>query len=305
MPRSAIVFSCDEKFMPLAKGLVYSLRDLGLPNGTIDLVMIDIGLDEASLAFLDAHGVKVIGFDVSRHYDFDAGKQYHLAQLCRPVLPVILPGYDTYTWIDTDIWIQEGWVIEHHLELVRQFDQRAIISVCFDTSYDFYFAALDQIVSAVNRVYLTALDGDRDQARSFAFKPILSTGLFTMSAKSANWQAWKATVDRFFPKQYERMDDKHGIEQVALNYVVYRDSAYIPLDATYNYHCNDRMPLFDGSKVRVAMAPNRVIGAVHLSVAKTNLRHYLARKILYRQGTYLQPEEIDRLAGIDHYEIGV
>jgi hypothetical protein len=42
--KSAIVFALDDKFSPLGKGLVLSLRALGLPDESVDLCLIDIGL---------------------------------------------------------------------------------------------------------------------------------------------------------------------------------------------------------------------------------------------------------------------
>src|ERR1700733_9460788 len=61
--RTAIVFSCDEKYVPLAKGLVLSLADGGVPNADLSLVLIDIGCGPNSLTWMRDRGVEIVPFD--------------------------------------------------------------------------------------------------------------------------------------------------------------------------------------------------------------------------------------------------
>jgi hypothetical protein len=303
MVKQLAILSCDENFFPLAKGLVLSIKALAAPPA---LALVDIGLAPDSLKWMAAQGVTAARFDAALHYAIPVDKQYRLAQLCRPLLPAMFPGYDVYTWIDSDIWIQDGSVLAHHAELAARFPDKAVLSPCIDASYKAPFQIPDQIVNAQFRVYQAAL-GDDAEAKHYAFRPILSSGLFSMAAAGPLWGLWKQAIERFFSGRHQRDDDIHGLEQMAFNYVLYKHDAAWLLDATYNYHCHECLPFFDEAlgKVRVAVPPNRVIGAVHLSAAGYYMRAYLQRKLLFDQGRYLTPEERQALEGMGkHYEVG-
>jgi len=303
MVKQIAILSCDENFFPLAKGLVLSIKALPAQP---DLALVDIGLAESSLRWMEGQGVAVASFSAQSHYDIPVDKQYRLAQLCRPLLPQIFPGADVYTWIDSDIWIQDGDVLDHHRELAARFAGKAVISPCIDYSYKTLFKIPHEIVNAQYRVYSAAL-ADKAEANLYAFRPILSTGLFSMVAGSPLWALWKQAIERFFAGGCQRDDDIHGLEQMAFNYVLYKHDAAMLLDATYNYHCHECLPYFDEAmgKVRVAVPPNRVIGAVHLSAAGYYMRAYLERRLLFNQGRYLDADERRRLETMGrHYEVG-
>jgi len=305
MSRHLIVLSCDENFFPLVKGLVLSVQERCA--GAPELALVDIGLEPASRRWLEGRGVEIGTFALDGNYDaIVADKPYRLAQLCRPLLPDIFPGRDVYTWIDSDIWIQNGDVVEHHFQLAGRFRDKVVLSPCIDSTYPSIFKIPHDIVGALFRIYCIAL-GDREQANHYAFRPILSSGLFSMAADNPLWGQWKAAMDQFFAKSYQRDDDLHGLEQSALNYVVYKHDAAVLLDATYNYQCHERMPYRDEAtgEVRVAMPPNRVIGAVHLTATGYYMRQYLERGLLFDRGAYLEPDERQRLEAMGrHYQIG-
>ncbi len=305
MPKSAIVFSSDEAFFPICKGLVLSLELLGYLSGQHYVAMIDIGLSEASRAFLSSRNIHIIPFRYKDFYDFDLPKNYQAAQVCRPLIPTLIPGFDTYTWIDSDIWLQDRFVLDHHINISTQFPQHTIIAPCSDSSYRYTFSAPEQIVYGLYRVYEAVLADDLQLANKMAFKPILSSGLFTIGGLSQTWNEWKATIERFYTSTLKRSDDRHGLEQVALNFVVYQSGLFIPLDATYNYHCHERFPTRDGEgKVRVALPPNRLIGAVHLSALTLRIDEYLKHGLLFKGGSYLTQAERTILTKANHYTAG-
>ena len=60
---TAIVFSCDENYFFLARGLVLSLADAGYPSADTKVVLIDIGCGPASQSWMKDHGVEIMPFN--------------------------------------------------------------------------------------------------------------------------------------------------------------------------------------------------------------------------------------------------
>src|SRR5437868_2139202 len=104
-----VVFSCDEAYFPLAKGLVLSLQNQGLEKSGIGLGFIDIGCAAESVNWLRGHGVRVL----SPSPDACDGLTgivagYHQSQICRPYLPKLFPDVGCFVWLDSDVWVQSG-----------------------------------------------------------------------------------------------------------------------------------------------------------------------------------------------------
>lgn len=300
---STIIFSCDEKFMPLAKGLVLSLKQFGVPNQELHMNFIDIGCGAESLDWLRAHGIRIHSFSYLDHYRFDADvtvERYHQALLCRPVLPQIVPGYDAYVFIDCDIWIQEGFVLDHYLGLAKKYTDKVIISPALDYSYIHAYARSQDFFNACYRIFNRAY-GD-EVAREYAFRPIFNCGFFAMAASCPIWSMWKKELDVVFNRNYHGYD-KHGVEQLAMNYLIYKTGNFIPMEAIFNYHCHEGYARRDPStgKVIVGYPPNRVIGALHLTATSHFIKKYMDLGLLFDHGRYLTESERQGLLSLNHY----
>ena len=57
---SLVVFSCDQNYFPLAKGLVLSLQGAGLRQSGIVLGFIDIGCNPQCIAWFQHQGLQVV-----------------------------------------------------------------------------------------------------------------------------------------------------------------------------------------------------------------------------------------------------
>ena len=105
--RSAIVCAADEKFFGFAKGLILSIR---AHFGTrFDIHFIDLGLSSRSMDWLESQDAAVTCFDFRSVISMKRNPtlpDYIGAMICRPLLPSVLPGYETYIWMDSDTWIQ-------------------------------------------------------------------------------------------------------------------------------------------------------------------------------------------------------
>src|SRR4029077_13016187 len=109
-PVSAIVFSCDEAYAFLARGLVLSLAKAGFPNDKIAVVLIDIGCEIETLSWMKECGIQIVPFDpalIPRKI-MSVIRPAQRAQVVRPWLPELLPQFQHFVWLDSDTWVQNG-----------------------------------------------------------------------------------------------------------------------------------------------------------------------------------------------------
>src|SRR5215469_14568526 len=106
MSPTLVVFSSDQPFFPLARGMVLSVREHGLDRHGICLAFIDIGCDESSLDWLRSQGVIVKSVPAELLGELAEAEGYHRSQVCRPLLPRIFPGVGAFVWLDSDLWVQ-------------------------------------------------------------------------------------------------------------------------------------------------------------------------------------------------------
>ena len=112
--KTAIVFSCDENYIALVKGLVLSLRELCYPRQGFDLVLINIGCSQKSLDWMEANEVVIrsLKTDLIPKAILSVIEPYQRALVMRPWLPEILAEYDLYIWFDADTWLKSDDVIK-------------------------------------------------------------------------------------------------------------------------------------------------------------------------------------------------
>jgi hypothetical protein len=291
--RRLIAFATDQTYAPLARGLVLSLVDAGFPGPDTDIAMVDIGCAPETLDWFRAKGVRVGTFDPSGAYGF-AGRmalpRYATAQICRPHLPAIFPGYDILAWLDADMWVQDAVGIEAYFEAVGTSARVAAVP-WLDASYRHHFrgsaAAFDMINVNYERTYGEAV------VHAFRGKPMLSSGGFAARADSPFWRRWHDEIEKLFgAAAAEQKGFGHLVEQTAFNYVLLSDNLLIALDAAHNYHCHtgNACRRDDGS-VAIGVPPYCPIHIVHLSETRGYMARYLEQGLLYRSGAYLDDAE--------------
>lgn len=306
--KAAIVVSFDDPFLPLGLGLILSLRTVGVDPDVIDIVHVDFGNSDRTKAALEPLGVRSVPFKSADYYSFPLEKAYYAAQVCRPVIPDLIPGYHSYLWLDSDTWIQLRNAPYTLLNIALRQPQRAVLSPAVSHYYPASLVGMHSRISGLYRCYLAALGDDKEEeAARYSANVILSSGVVAMSAACPVWSRWRAAVEAFFPREYYKGplgDDKHGAEQLALNYVCYRDKSFVPADPLYNFHCNENPPvrLADGRVVTQGF-PEHAIGVVHLAGFPDWARVYLARGLLFDSGRYLDDENRAGLERIAHYAL--
>lgn len=298
MAKVAIIFSCDANYFPLAKGLVLSLRQFGIPNADISLNLVDVGCAEEDLAWLERHGVRHVRFSIPDYYNFSPDvtiKSHYGSLLCRPFMPSLFPDHDIYLHIDSDMWVQEESCLYDYITICRDNPEKVVITPCVDYSYLHDYEKTASQINAIYRMY-NAMYGD-EIGRNLYARPILSCGMFAIRNGHPIWEQWLDQLRVTFNQDYHFESDKPAAEQLAFNYLLYTHKCFIPLSATHNYQCHAGAAVRSGhsGKVVVGIPPWESIGILHLTCATTNMRAYYRYALLFDQGRYLDERDVRTL----------
>lgn len=299
--RTAVIFSSDEAFAPLAKGLVGSIVDHADTN-EFALHLVDIGCSDATKTWMLDRGVSAIGFDRKRFLTVSSNsvlKDYQDAQLCRPFLPQLAPGFDTYIWIDSDIWIQDLDSLRLYENLSIDNRDKIVISPLIDVSYSYFYKDSTEFC-AYNNVWFTDAYGPT-VAKTYSNRVVLSSGLFALRGNSPLWSRWAEEIRHILRRQFSSHDSLHLFEQTALNYLAYATGDFVPVSARHNYNCHIGNAIRLRDRVVVGNPPHEDIGIVHLSASGRMMMKYLDNGLLYKEGAYLTDREIEKAKMISHY----
>ena len=289
--RRAFVLATDANYFFLAKGLVLSIDDR--IRALFDCFVVDIGLDDPARAWFAAQGVTVTRFDRKRHVFLlpeDQLPPYADAQLCRPFLRDMLPGYDVYLWCDADFWFQFSDGLALFAELALRHPQQAVL--CPEHHYGLAFARNQKSAVEAAKLWYGEIF-DEAVAESLGHLPVLNSGFLALHRDSPVWTLWAKELQRGYRKKKRYAFTWHVTEQMALNYVLYTRQLFVPVDPIYNYPCAaSAVSLREDGKVVVGYPPYSLIRGVHLLSFQRYAQAYFDGKLLYRQGAYLEPEEL-------------
>lgn len=294
----AVCFACNETYVPLCKGLVLSLGEALRFAGNsrdISLHFIDIGCERASLDWLETAGIRVSGFDRADYFPGISPQllpRYADAQLCRPFLPSIVPGYDYYIWIDCDIWLQGADVLPALVQAASGFAEKIVI--CPELHYGYIgHRNLRYGLIAQQRWYRVLYKKDEALADELSFRPMFNSGLFAMFGGGPLWRLWADELTSLYGDDHS-VDPSvlHYAEQLGLNRVIHERHAFVPLDPLFNYACGGSSVFLNPrGRVVVGYPPCPQVKGVHLLAFSLYGDMYLDRGLLYRKGEYLTGEE--------------
>ena len=307
--KSAVVFALDETFAALGKGLVLSLRALGLPDESTDLRLIDIGCGQATRDWMTEQACGISRFEDSPIglAPPAGGANYMKALVCRPFIPQIFPGYACYLHLDSDCWVQSRESLEIALAAARSSPDRVILAPFVDFSYSFNYASVEAenwltFLSYFYEWY--SVSYGKEVAERWKGRTLFSAGVFAMSAECPLWKAWALELEKVHARDYTNHPIAfHVSEQTALNHLVYSTGAYVPLEAIHNYNCHVGAVERDSESgaVVIQYPPRRQVGIVHLSYASKMMASYLERGLLWDRGRYLSQSEAAALLLTHHY----
>jgi hypothetical protein len=294
MAEVQIVFSCDETYFLLAKGLVRSIQALGPMPAGFELAFIDLGCTPEHLQWLREQGVRVVPLDTQMLGPLAQFAPGHLrALVLRPFLPLIFSDARAFIWFDSDLWIQGADVL--HLFGSMALAHPGKLFICPEWHYSYVDFNANFMTLQVDNFarYYNALYGD-SVAKAMAGRPLLNAGIFSLAAGNPLWDWWKHEINAHYSRHYGADDSRvrHMAEQTALNVLAARNDLAVPVDPLFNYMCVYAFPFRDpAGVVRVPQPPNAPISVVHLSLWTQRRRHYWDRALLFDSGRYLTDEE--------------
>jgi hypothetical protein len=181
----------------------------------------------------------------------------HLRALtARPFLPRYFPGYDTYLWIDADVWLQDWRGVELYVRGAQLADLAATPHT--DRAYRFNRAIPQHSYRQFAAGYGKAVAGE------LAHRQHLNAGIFAAQAGSPLWSAWAAAYEEGIAASHGAMTN----DQTALNVACHRGDLRLQLlPALYNWQSHLALPLWDQRAGRFCEPhlPHAALSMVHLT----------------------------------------
>lgn len=278
MVSACICTASNAGYFALALGLFNSIREKA-PR-PVPICVLDIGLTDRQVRLLEALDCTVAkpGWDLPGLPEA-ALPQWFRAMTSRPFLPRHFPGYDIYSWIDCDAWVQDWAQIEQlwagaadgAIAIVREADH-GIVDFTIPTPggprrihYD--AQGLAGVVASSYRIAF----GEAIAAR-YGAQPSFNTGVFALRGASPSWSIWAtqygegltAVRDRLAQGQLTQVE--RCIEQFSLTLAI--DQGRIPVNPmpdTLNWQFHRGLPEYDpAAAMFVTPITHQPIGVVHL-----------------------------------------
>ncbi len=304
MSNTAIVTSCDERYAPLAKGLILSLRSHGFPVEGQEICLLDIGCSQETVNWMQQQGVRVTRFVGAEHIPFPTEHlPKHIAAMAfRPFMRSVFPGYEIYMWIDSDTWVQQAASVHLYHALAAEDPNCIVISPLIDLTYRLHYEA-DAFTEQLKRVYESIYG---EAGSNLSRRPPLGAGVFAMHRNSPVWEKWANQLPIVYRRNYESVPEGlHLAEQTALNRVLYSVCKPRLVESIHNFHmCAGPSGWFDGQLCsmtatwidgRVARKP---IGIAHLCGMGSYAEKYVEARAFFDRGNYLTQQELQSIAAL-------
>lgn len=257
-----IVTAASQEYAILLKGLVLSIRDgegHAREGRRIRIVVLDLGLERQTVRELsdlcDFHSVSEPPFSIARD---DHSRPVLLSRALRPFLPRLFPGYQVYTWLDADTWVQDVSALAVLREAALTTGLAVVPSLersytCLYDKRSGHFRWMQPIIAQAFGKLV---------ARNLAFRPALNSGVFSATPSSRLWETFADAVQQVFAKSRLVRD------QPAFNVAIYRNAVpFYPLPSQYNWLCLRRLPRFDVERRTLTAPglPREDLAIVHLT----------------------------------------
>jgi hypothetical protein len=136
MAEVQIVFSANDSYFLLAKGLVLSIKKTGAMQPGFELAFIDLGCTPEHLQWLRDQGVRVMEFDDALMGEMaKLAPGYLRALILRPYLPALFPDARAFVWLDSDLWLQSQHVLQLFASMALKHPDKLFICPEWHYSY--------------------------------------------------------------------------------------------------------------------------------------------------------------------------
>ncbi len=261
----AIVSAADARYYPLLCELIASIK--AVPQGrTADVCLINAGMTAEQTTSLTQQGCVVRDADWPAALDSARvqGREFLKGCVCRPFIPQIFPGYETYIWLDGDTWVQDGAALDL---LIAGAGRRG-------------FAVVPQVDRAYGKAMRLSWLGPLPwRPRSFYYSnarkafsgkiarqlfpyPTVNAGVFAMEGTAPHWKRWQELISQALVR-----GNPFTAEQLSMGAMIYLDrmpAEFLP--AWCNWLCATPPAWDEQKKLFVEpYLPHHPIGIMHLS----------------------------------------
>lgn len=265
MSKTVFVSGCDSNYFPMLLEWLHSVRRFE-QSKEIDICILDAGLTADQIERLKPHVASIVNPDWPVELPAHKIKgEYLKGCVCRPFLPQIFPGYDTYVWMDADTWVQDWSAIELFLEGAKR--NKIALSGQVDRSYPKGGARIKWLGCYPWKVrsfyFSNALKAfDFKTAKDLLSYHVLLAGMFALSKDAPHWTRWQELV-----KQAMTKGKVFTAEQLCLGKMCYQEGFEFEMLPAYAHWLCEFKPLWDEDK-KLFVEPNiphETIGVLHIS----------------------------------------
>jgi hypothetical protein len=246
--------ACDSAHFELAKDLLTSLR--AIKDRTFSVGFVQLGkLGAPSEITSLADEVRL----ASEANTLNKGEGFAVAQLAiKARLPEFFPNYDTYVWMDSDVWVQNSVGVTHIINCAHFSD------ICVHPQLDPNYWRCRFPDAYTANVY-DRLFGP-EVRRQFAQFPMINAGVFGAGAGSPLWSLWADSLFKLWERHHGEKDQFFS-DQIPLHRLVFSGALKLyPLRAVDNWlvlHSTPGLNLKSG-RLTAPSVPYEEINIVHL-----------------------------------------
>lgn len=253
--RVVVTTAADSGYFDMFQGMIHSLRTFK-SGMDLDIRAFDLGLKDHERSWLENEGV--VFADPQWHMGLKDGMMpyWHLAEIVRPYVRDYFPGYQHYMWLDPDLWLQDGGVIDRLI--AGSEDVGAAIAHEADKSYK-----LQAWHIGWNLKHKILGLGVKD-GLTLMIKPQLNCGVYCVAADAPHWEAWAARLK----SAVDATGRVAPHSQFTFNQIYYCDKLPMRiLDSADNWICDRAPPVWDDEKMVYCKpyAPYQPLSLLHLA----------------------------------------
>ncbi len=228
-----ITTAADSGYFDMFQGMIHSIRSFD-SGRDLDICCFNLGFKDEERAWLEKEGV--ILADPQWHMGLTDGVMpyWHLAEIVRPYVRDYFPGYDHYMWLDPDLWLQNGGVLDRLVDGSREVG--CAIAHESDRAYKF-----QPWLFGWNLKHKILGLGVKD-GLTLMVKQYLNCGVYCVAADAPHWDMWiallKKAVDatnRVAPHSQFTFNQMYHCKKLPMRI----------LDAGDNWICDRAPPVWD------------------------------------------------------------
>lgn len=267
MPQSknVIISGCDANYFPMLLEWLHSVRRFN-QSVKFDICILDAGLKPEQVERLMPHATAIFKPDWPVKVPARKIKgEYLKACVCRPFLPEMFPGYETYIWMDADTWVQDWRTID--LFLAGASKGKIAVTAQVDRAYPKGGARVKWLGRWPWKVRGFYFSNAR---KAYGFKTakdllsyhVLLAGMFALRADAPHWARWQELV-----KGAMKTGKLFTAEQLCLGKMCYQEGFGYEILPAYTHWLCEFKPLWDEKKNMFVepFIPHEPIGVLHVS----------------------------------------